>query len=246
MSFLPQGYEVPQSSGGGGKYFRPQKGENKVRILTDCITGWLYWNDQDKPVRLAAEPDKLPADLRVKDGKPERIRHFWAMVVYDYQAMQISIWEVTQGTIQEAIATLANDTDWGHPRQYDLKITRTGEGLDTKYNVVPSPIKPVPSEILEAYNETPVDLNALFDGNNPFDATQHSHSMNMSVADTVAAMVSDAKARGIDVKAVCEGAYLPLKASEYDEVQMLKLEDALKPLIEQAKAEALDVDSIPF
>jgi hypothetical protein len=242
MTFLPVDYEVPQASGSGGKYFKPQKGENRVRILTDCITGWLYWNSDDKPMRLRDRPTETPDDIRVKDGKQDRVRHFWAMVIYDYASAQIAIWEITQGTIQSAIAALATDADWGHPRQYDLKITRTGEGLDTEYTVVPSPIKPVSSEISQAYLATPVNLYALYDGANPFDAEKHSHSINMSVADAVTAMVADAKARGVDVKTVCKQSGLPTKASEYDEAMMLRLEDALQPHLETEIA----YEDIPF
>lgn len=246
MTFLPQNYEVPQSE--SGKYFKPKGGENKVRVLTDCVLGWVYWNNQDKPVRLKDQPGQTPSDIRVKEGKTERIKHFWAMVVYDYATQQISIWEVTQRSIQDAIAALASDSDWGHPRQYDLKINRTGESLSTEYSVVPSPIKPPSSAIVQAYNETPVNLNALYDGSNPFEAERHSHDMNMSVADAVTAMVQEAKGFGVDVKTVCEGANLPIKASEYDEEKAVRLEEALVPYLAHAKDTAADADydDIPF
>jgi hypothetical protein len=242
MTFLPDGYEVPQATGGGGKYFKPQKGENRVRILTDCITGWLYWNNEDKPVRLRDQPTAAPLDVRVKDGKPDRIRHFWAIIIYDYASAQTAIWEITQGTIQSAISALAQDADWGHPRQYDLKVTRTGEGLDTVYSVVPSPIKAVSPEISQVFLETPIDLYALYEGANPFDAKQHSHSMSMSISDAVTAMVADAKSRGVDVKTVCKQRGLPTKASDYDEAMMLQLEDALQPHL----TAAIDPEEIPF
>lgn len=241
--FLPETYEVPQA-GGNGRYFRPQKGESKVRILTDCILGWVYWNNQDKPVRLPLDqrPNGNPSDLRIKDGKPERIRHFWALLVYDYGSGNIAIWEITQGTIQDAIAAYAKDADWGHPRGYDLKISREGEGLETKYTVIASPQKPPSQEIIKAYTETPVDLMALYRGEDPFSADHHSHSMDMSTADAVAAMVAQAKAEKLDVRGLCESNGLPLKVSEYTPEQMLKLEDALA----ECRQNQPDPDDIPF
>jgi hypothetical protein len=36
--------------------------------------------------------------------------------------------------------------------------------LETEYGVVPSPAKPTPDEILEAYKEKSINLEALFTG----------------------------------------------------------------------------------
>ena len=38
MSFLPDGYEVPKSSGGG--YMKFKQGANKCRILSAPVLGW--------------------------------------------------------------------------------------------------------------------------------------------------------------------------------------------------------------
>lgn len=175
MSFLPQAYEVPHST--GGRYFKPQDGENRVRILTDCIVGWLYWTGEGKPVRLKEQPQVLPPDIRLKDGQPERIKHFWVTVVYNYATSEISLWEITQVTIQGAISSLYDDADWGHPRQYDLKITRTGKDFDTKYQVIPGRPSEIPPTAIELFNETPIDLNRLYSGGDPFDTIAHSHQM---------------------------------------------------------------------
>ena len=57
----------------------------------------------------------------------------------------VQIWQINQRTIQEAIMNLINDADWGDPREYDLKITRTGDAsLETKYTVSPKPKKELP------------------------------------------------------------------------------------------------------
>lgn len=138
-------------------------GENKLRILSKPILGWLDWKDK-KPMRfhMDAKPEK-PVDPK----KP--VKHFWAMVVWDYEKGQIAILEITQQTIQAAIGTLAKDEAWGAPWKYDLKINRKGQDLDTEYAVVPVPPKPVMSEILEAAQETPVELGRLYTSEDPFD-----------------------------------------------------------------------------
>lgn len=40
-------------------------------------------------------------------------------------------------SIYNAVKALAADSDYGDPRKYDIKITRTGQLLETKYSVIP-------------------------------------------------------------------------------------------------------------
>lgn len=224
MGFLPTTYEVPVSSG-GGQYFRPQDGDNKVRVLTDAIVGWLYWNNQNKPVRMPTRPDSVPSDLRVNDdGSVEKIKHFWAMVVLNYATNGVEIWEITQSTIQQSIASLANDADWGHPRGYDLKISRTGKGLETKYTVMPGKPAAPSKAVVKAFGDTPVDLHQLFSGGDPFSATEHSHGMDPSLADQVLELVAAAKQRGLDPSGMCKRNSLPTVPSEFtaDQFEQLK------------------------
>lgn len=156
--FLPEGYEAPQ---GGGSYLKLQQGENKLRILSKPIIGWLDWKD-NKPYRFRfnRKPEKPMSD------KP--IRHFWALVVFDYNENAIKIWEVTQSTIQKAIEDLAKNEDWGSPHQYDIKITKKGQEKQTEYSVMPSPKKDLIAEIKQAAKDKPVHLEALYDGKDPF------------------------------------------------------------------------------
>lgn len=157
--FLPTDYTAPQ---GNSSYFRIQKGENKFRVLSKPILGYLDWKDK-KPLRFTMKNKPSPIDPL----KP--IKHFWAMVVFDYADQKIKVAEFTQSSIQKAIADLAKDADWGSPFEYDIKINRKGEGMETEYSVNPIPHKPISREAKEAFKNTPVNLNALFDGKDPFE-----------------------------------------------------------------------------
>jgi hypothetical protein len=159
MSFLPTNYEQPRT---GGNYMKFQKGENKFRILSKPILGFEDWKD-NKPLRFRMDSKPLkPIDPK------KSIKHFWAMIVWNYQDSQIQILEITQSTIQSAIRNLAADEDWGSPFNYDIKVTRKGEGMETEYSVIASPKKPVTDEIKEALLNKPVNLEALFEGEDPF------------------------------------------------------------------------------
>lgn len=162
-NFLPENYKVPKS---GGNYFKPQDGQNKVRILSAPIMGWEYWNTDNKPVRRREILTSVPADARLIDGGFQQ-KHFWALVVWNYAESAIQIWEITQSTIQGQLQDLINSEDWGDPRGYDITVHRKGQKLDTEYSVMPSVPKKVSGEIMKAYEEKSINLQELFSGGNP-------------------------------------------------------------------------------
>ena len=168
-AFLPTGYEPPAAS--GGNYLKLAKNsEARIRIVSQSpILGWEYWTEDNKPRRLRERPTMMPADVRTgEDGNPEKLRHFWAMAVFDYADSAVKIWEITQATIQRTIADLSKDEDWGHPSGYDLKIKRDDSTGRTTYTVAPVPHKPLNDAIKRIVAEAHINLDALFSGDDPF------------------------------------------------------------------------------
>ena len=94
-------------------------------------------------------------------------RSFLAVVVWSYEAKQLQVWEITQRTLQDTLAQLTKDADFGHPINYDLKITRKGDGLETTYSMVPMST-PLSEELQDAVENNTVNLGALLTGDNPF------------------------------------------------------------------------------
>jgi|GEM_PF-694667 len=169
--FLGETYEIPQSGGNGGKYLKFKQGTVHFRILSQkALKGWEYWTSDNKPKRVLKRPESTPLDIRIgEDGKPERTKHFWAMAVWDYDSSAVKILQITQATVQEPIMTFVRDKDFGHPTNYDLKVSRSGEGLETKYTVMPLH-KPMPAEAEKELADKPVYLEALLYGADPFSA----------------------------------------------------------------------------
>jgi hypothetical protein len=64
---------------------------------------------------------------------------------------------------------LIHPEEWGDPLGYSITVNRKGENLETEYSVVPSPAKETPADIIQAYKDKPINLEALFTGGNPFD-----------------------------------------------------------------------------
>lgn len=160
--FLPKDYKRPEAA--GGNYAKLEDGPNRFRILSSAVVGWLYWTAENKPVRLKERPERAPSDIREGD----KIKHMWAFVVWNYRDSKVQILELTQASIQGPLEDLVVNDDWGSPLEYDITITKTGQKLDTEYTVMPSPKKAVPVDAHKAYREAHINLDALFDGQDPF------------------------------------------------------------------------------
>jgi len=157
--FLPKDYETPVNGGG---YMKLEDGENKLRILSRPVLGWIDWKDK-KPLRFGY---KFKPEAPIDPLKP--IKHFWAFIVWNYQSKDIQIMEITQSTIQTTIQNLTKDEDWGSPFDYDIKIIKSGKEKDTKYAVNPSPKKPLTDEQTRLALEKRINLNALFTNTDPY------------------------------------------------------------------------------
>lgn len=159
-SFFPSSdYKVPTTS----NYMKFVEGKNKFRVLSSAIVGYEYWNTENKPVRSETPFDETPG---IKpDGK---INHFWAFIVYSYDAKKIQILELTQKSIMNYIQGLVNDEAWGNPKGFDLVVNRKGSGMDTEYTTVANPHTKVDPAIIEQFEKSKIDLRALYSGLDPF------------------------------------------------------------------------------
>lgn len=182
MNFMPDDYNLPLSKDG---YMRLEQGDNKIRILTSPIVGYRYWvtvEEKDKPKTVRSE-DKIPMGEIERDGDP---KHFWAMLVWNYELEQIQVLTLTQKSIQKVILSYSRNKDWGSPLGYDITINRTGERLTTEYQVMPSPKKELDEEVTELLGKTAIDLDALYStkeepyGGNPFEAHEKSEAEELA------------------------------------------------------------------
>lgn len=159
-TFLPEGYKAPE-----GQYYKLADGENTFRIMTSAVTGYEYWNTENKAVR-SKSPFKLPIqDIKLdeKTGKPTLPKHFWAFAILAEGAVMPQIMQISQKSIQNAIRALVENAKWGDPKGYDITITKTGSNLTTEYAIMPNPhSKAVDIDVSN------INLEALFNGTDPF------------------------------------------------------------------------------
>ena len=162
--FPSSDYKVPQTS----NYLKLTEGDHTFRVLTSAIEGWEYFNTENKPVRSKTPIDEEPRDIKHdKDGNYV-ISHFWAFVVWNYDAKRIQVLELKQKGVMTYIQGLVNDEAWGNPKGYDLVITRKGSGFDTEYTTTANPHRPLDPEIQAKYESIKVNLEALYTGDDPF------------------------------------------------------------------------------
>jgi hypothetical protein len=165
MNFLPEGAEHLRTEKPYWKMSQMVEGDNKIRIVMRPIAGWIDWVDS-KPVR--SRPDERPSKS-FDEEKP--MKPFWAMYVWDYARKSLYLLEVTQAGIIKALTSFAKDEDWGDFTKYDIKIKKEGTGKETRYSVTPLPHKDLSPEIVQALKNSPVHLENLYAGGDPWNVS---------------------------------------------------------------------------
>jgi hypothetical protein len=163
--------EILKESSGSGRYVNPSKieGELRLRLFGTGVSGFEGWTDENKPVRWELKPTELPSNIKVREGQTP-LKRFIAIVVYDYSSQDFKILQMTQKTLMEQLFKYVKDEEYGDATQYDIKISKTGEGMKTEYTLLAAPPRPVAKDIQAAYEKDGVRINlqALFDGDDPF------------------------------------------------------------------------------
>lgn len=169
MSWLPDDYKEPVTS----NYMQFEMGDNTFRILDKPIMGVEYWVTIDgkrKPKRL--QPGvSVPVEELEDDpttGEMEIPKFFWAFPVYNYLIDKIQILEIKQKTIRQMLQSYITNPKWGDPIGYTINVTKVKEGGKTSYSVSVDPKEELPKEIVERYKAMNINLNALYDGGDPF------------------------------------------------------------------------------
>lgn len=177
-SFLPEAYQVPDKT---KQFMKLEVGDNHFRILSAPLLGWVFFNEDNKPVRRSFDEGEYTAEeltefkgKRNDKGEFEGSRHFWVMLIWSYKHKAPKILEITQISILKPLYGLINDEDWGDLRGYDINIKREGAGkTDTQFETVPKPHKPLSQEVQEVIKELEendlIDLNAIWQGKYPFE-----------------------------------------------------------------------------
>jgi hypothetical protein len=141
-------------------------GTTKLRILSQAKIGWEGWF-QSKPVRFAHDynitaDEYATLDKDEYDSAKSKWKQFAVCVVYNYEEDAVQYWQFAQKQIKNQLISLAQDKDYGNLANYDIKVKREGEKMETKYTVTPLPPKSVSDEIKAKVAEMGLDPNQIF------------------------------------------------------------------------------------
>ena len=198
MSFLPDGFEKLKTSKPYWKMSEMKEGDNRLRIVIKPIAGWIDWHDK-KPVRY--RPEHKPAKSYDAE-KP--VRPFWVCYVWDYAREGLFVLEISQSSILRSLTNFAQDEDWGDFTGYDLKLRKEGSGKETKWHVTPMPHKPLAEKIVKALAESPVHLENLYEGGDPWDNVQERLNVMAEYLTPIEQLESNLEKEGIDCSHVSE------------------------------------------
>lgn len=164
-TFFPEGFAATLND--APKYFKPTKNETtKIRIVSsEPEGGYIRWTTEGRPKRWHMTAES-PKDVQWQEDSKNK--KFIAVVVWNYNLSCLQVWEITQRSIYDTLESLTSDPDFGHPNQYDLKVTRRGEGLETTYQVQ-AVHGQFPLDAQQAMTEQEIDLKKLFIGEDPFE-----------------------------------------------------------------------------
>lgn len=182
-----ENYEMPTTS----NYMNFEEGDNKFRVLGSfaektAIQGIEYWktvNGKRNPIRLRKNADgttpSVPmSELEVnKFGDLDMPKYFWAFPVWNYGAKRVQILEITQKTVLKPIQSYIGNKKWGNPRDYDIIVNQGKEGDKTVYTVTVDPKEEVEDSIIDSYVAMDINMQAMFDGEDPFAGSDEDESI---------------------------------------------------------------------
>ncbi len=182
--FLPDNYQIPDKA---KQFLKLDTGDNVIRFLSNPLMGWVFFSEDNKPVRRQydatsptlgdfskEEMTELRAKIDKETGAFEGSRHFWLGLVWDTKTESPKILELTQSTILKPMYNLFTDKDWGDLRNYDVNIHKEGSTKNnTEYSISPKPAKPLSKDIIAVVEELEannlLDLSAIWRNEYPFE-----------------------------------------------------------------------------
>lgn len=114
------------------KFFKIAEGQNKIRVISEPVPLWVSFDKETKKAKKYLDEGIAKTDLQAKKR--------YCMWVIDRADGKVKMAEFGTSVMRQ-IQILALDDDYGFDSipPYDLKITRAGGGMETKYTVTPMP-----------------------------------------------------------------------------------------------------------
>lgn len=122
---------------GGSDFYRLEQGMNRLRIVSGVEERGTHFASSQKKSFSCQGKDTCEY---CKAG--DKVKMKFLMYVIDRRDNQVKLAEFGYSIVRE-VAKLQKDEDYAFAEypDYDLKITKSGEGMNTEYTVTPAPNK---------------------------------------------------------------------------------------------------------
>lgn len=142
------------NTGSDANFMKLQDGDNQVRIVSSPAKLFIHWEkDVDGKWHKIVCNGTSTCPICQKGIAPKA--RFLMNVLDRKDDNKVKLLEVG-ATIAAQLGALVKDPDYGSPVNYDIKIAKSGSGLNTTYSVTPRPKKtPLTDEEKEAVNAAP-------------------------------------------------------------------------------------------
>jgi len=190
MSLLSKSAKAAISTGTGGGYLNPSRIPTGTTIrfaLTsdEPVEYYEVWGEdaQGKPKPFRFDHEPTPDEIAVEMGEYSRrinregtgnepAKFAIALPVFNYDAGEIQVMNITQKSIIFALDGISQMPDYEDMLVIDFQLEKKGSGLTTEYKLTPVPRKKGATPIIEAAWEEVTgagfDLTRIIEGGNPY------------------------------------------------------------------------------
>ena len=156
MSDFLEGVQDTPIESGSSNYLKLESGSTTLRLMGNPTQYYTVWGLQDGERQKHVSANQ--AEIESFATREDPVRLTWGLIVWNYAEGKLMAWELTQKTIINQIITLANAETSMLDR--DFTIIKSGEKMQTKYQVVPA----APSALEPAVAEANFAANINKDG----------------------------------------------------------------------------------
>jgi len=156
----------------------------KIRFLTEVTSGYSLWGEEDGEVKVyraktEEEIDKSKAGYY--RGKKNKVKQFIVAIVWNYTSGQFEVFETDKAQIIKKLWTMDQDQDLGDLRKYDIKVSKTGTGMETRYEALPLGASKLADDIKRQFSELSYNLENVFNDENPISGAKSSSEDDFDV-----------------------------------------------------------------
>jgi hypothetical protein len=145
-------------------YYKFEEGKNQFRIVSPFAWGYKY-NFKNSAEGAAKNYPFYKTDSAEVEANRSKLQLTAGMVVFDYRTNELKALTVHQKNILNAIREYNDNPKYGEPTGYDLFVTKTGSGKNSKYpSTTADPKEEMSQAIKDALAKVTINLDNFYEG----------------------------------------------------------------------------------